>query len=124
MSDKPQFEFPEAVRELAERNVEQARTAYNQFIDMARKVQETLAKSQGAMTSSAVEMQSQVAKFAEENIQSSFAFASDLSRARDLKEYLEIQQRYAQKQMQSFAHQSRELGKLMSEAAQKAQPRS
>jgi phasin len=124
MSDKPQFEFPEAVRELAERNVEQARTAYNQFIDMARKVQETLAKSQGAMTSSAVEMQSQVAKFAEENIESSFAFASDLSRARDLKEYLAIQQRYAQKQMQSFAHQASELGKLMSEAAQKAQPRS
>ena len=124
MSDKPQFEFPEAVRELAERNVEQARTAYNQFIDMARKVQETLAKSQGVMTSSAVEMQSQVAKFAEQNIQASFAFATDLSRARDLKEYMEIQQRYAQKQMQSFAHQAHELGKLMSEAAQKAQPRS
>ena len=36
MYDKPQFEFPEAVRELAERNVEQARSAYNQFMDMAR----------------------------------------------------------------------------------------
>ena len=45
MYDKPQFEFPEAVRELAERNVEQARSAYNQFIDMARKVQETLTAS-------------------------------------------------------------------------------
>ncbi len=57
MSDKPQFEFPEAVRELAERNVEQARSAYNQFIDMARKVQDTLSASHGVMTSSAVEMQ-------------------------------------------------------------------
>ena len=51
MSDKPQFEFPEAVRELAERNVEQARSAYNQFIDMARKVQDTLSASHGVMTS-------------------------------------------------------------------------
>ena len=123
MYEKPQFEFPEAVRELAERNVEQARSAYNQFIDMARKVQETLSVSQGAVTSSAAEMQTQIAKFAEQNIQASFAFATELSRAKDLKEYIEIQQRYAQKQMQTFAHQSHVLGRLVSEAAQKAQGR-
>jgi phasin len=123
MSDKPQFEIPEAVRELAERNVDQARSAYNQFMEMARQVQETLAKSQGAMASGAMELQSKVAKFAEENIQASFAFAFDLARARDLKEYLEIQQRYAQKQMQAYALQAQELGKLLSEAAQKAQPK-
>ncbi len=121
MYDKPQFEIPEAVRELAERNVDQARSAYNQFMEMARQVQETLAKSQGAMASGAMELQSRIAKFAEENIQASFTFATDLSRARDLKEYLEIQQRYAQKQMQSYALQAQELGKLLSEAAQKAQ---
>jgi phasin len=123
MYDKPQFEFPEAVRELAERNVEQARSAYNQFMDMARRVQDTVAKSQGAMATGAMELQTRVAKFAEENMEASFAFASDLSRARDLKEYLEIQQRFAQKQMQSYAQQAQELGKLLSEAAQKAQPK-
>jgi len=123
MSDKPQFEIPDAVRELAERNVEQARSAYSQFMDMANKVQETVAKSQGAMAASAMELQARSAKFAEENIQASFAFATDLSRARDLKEYMEIQQRYAQKQMQSYAQQAKVLGTLMSEAAQKAQPK-
>ncbi len=123
MYDKPQFEFPEAVRELAERNVEQARSAYNQFMDMARRVQDTVAKSQGAMATGAMELQTQVAKFAEENMEASFAFASDLSRVRDLKEYLEIQQRFAQKQMQAYAQQAQELGKLLSEAAQKAQPK-
>jgi phasin len=123
MSDKPQFEIPEAVRELAERNVEQARSAYGQFMDMARKVQDMVSQSQGAMAASAMELQSQVTKFAEENIQASFRFASDLSRARDLKEYMEIQQRYAQNQMKTYAHQAQELGKLMSEAAQKARPK-
>ena len=123
MYDKPQFEIPEAVRELAERNVEQARTAYGQFMEMARKVQDTVSKSQGAMAESAIELQSRVSKFAEENIQASFRFASDLSRARDLKEYIEIQQRYAQSQMKTYAHQAQELGKLMSEAAQKAKPK-
>ncbi len=48
MYDKPQFEIPEAVRELAERNVEQARSAYSQFMEMTRRVQDTLAKSGGA----------------------------------------------------------------------------
>ena len=123
MYDKPQFEIPEAVRELAERNVEQSRSAYNQFMEMVQKVQETLAKSQGAMASSAMEVHARAVKFAEENIQASFAFASDLARARDLKEYLEIQQRYAQSQMQAYAQQAQELGRLLSEAAQKAQPR-
>ena len=123
MSDKTQFEIPEAVRELAQRNVEQARSAYAQFMDMATKVQETVAQSQGAMAASAMELQARAAKFAEENIQASFAFATDLSRARDLKEYMEIQQRYAQKQMQSYAQQAQVLGTLMGEAAQKAQPK-
>ena len=123
MYDKPQFEIPVAVRELAERNVEQARSAYNQFIDMARRVQDTLVKSQGAMATGAVELQSRVAQFAEQNIEANFKFASDLSRARDLKEYLEIQQRYAQKQMQAYATQAQELGSLLSEAATKAQPK-
>jgi phasin len=123
MYDKPQFEIPEAVRELAERNVDQARSAYNQLMDMARKVQDSLASSQGAVASGAMEMQSRMAKFAEENIQSSFTFATDLSRARDIKEYIEIQQRYAQKQMRAYAEQAQELGSLLSEAAQKSQPK-
>lgn len=123
MADKPQFEFPEAVRELAERHVDQAKNAYNQFLDMARQVQETLTASQGAMTSSAAEMQTQISKFADQNIQASFAFATELSRARDLREYMEIQQRYAQKQMQAFAHQAHVLGRLVAETAQKAQSR-
>jgi hypothetical protein len=92
-------------------------------MDMARKVQDTVSQSQGAMAQSAIELQSQVTKFAEENIQASFRFASDLSRARDLKQYMEIQQRYAQKQMNAYAQQAQELGKLMSEAAQKTQPK-
>jgi hypothetical protein len=75
------------------------------------------------MTSGATEMQTQIAKFAEQNIQASFSFATELSRARDLKEYIEIQQRYAQKQMQTFAHQAHVLGRLVSEAAQKVKPR-
>lgn len=123
MYEKPQFEIPETVRELAERNVEQARSAYSQFMDMARQAQNMVSKSQGAMTQSALEIQSRAMRYAEQNIDSSFAFASDLARARDLREYLEVQQRWAQQQMQTYAQQAQELGRMMAEAAQKAQPK-
>jgi phasin len=122
MYEKQQFEIPEPVRELAERNVEQARNAYQQFMDMARKAQDAVKKSQGAMAAGALDIQSKALHYAEENINASFSFAADLARARDLKEYLEIQTRYAQKQMQDYAKQAQDLGRMMSEAAQKAKP--
>ena len=122
MYDKPQFEIPETVRELAERNVEQARTAYGQFMEMARKAQDMLSKSQGAMAAGALEIQSRALRYAEQNIDAGFHFAADLARARDLKEYLEIQTRYAQKQMQDYAQQAQDLGRMMADAAQKAKP--
>lgn len=123
MYDKPGMEIPDNMRELAERNVEQARSAYQQFIEMARQAQDMMTKSQGAMQASAMEVQSRALKFAEKNMDEGFNFATELSRARDLKEYMEIQQRYAQKQMQTYAEQAQDLGRVMAEAAQKAQPK-
>lgn len=122
MNEGPQFEIPEAVREIAERNVEQARSAYTQFMDMTRQAQEMVSKSQGVMAASAMDIQARAMRYAEQNIDQSFRFASDLARARDLKEYVEIQTRYAQSQMQSYATQAQELGRMMTDAAAKAKP--
>jgi phasin len=123
MADMPQFEIPAAVRELAERNVEQARSAYNQFLDMARQTQDLVAKSSDVMAQSARELQVKALRYAEQNMDANFAFVSDLARARDLQEYVEIQSRYAQRQMQAYSEQAQELGRLMADAAQRAQPR-
>ena len=121
MTDKPAMEIPAAMRELAERNVEQARSAYTQFMDMARQAQDMVAKSSDAMATSAKEVQARALRYAQENMDSSFAFASDLARARDLQEFLQIQQRYAQKQAMTYTQQAQELGRLMADAAQMAQ---
>ena len=123
MNEKPQIEIPEQVRQIAERNVEQARTAYNQLMDMARQVQNIVSKSSGAMAESAADIQARSLRFAEQNMEAGFQFASELARARDLKEYLEIQSRHAQRQMQTYASQAQELGRMMSELAQKSQPK-
>lgn len=118
MSDK-QHEIPDAVREMAERNVEQARQAYTQFMDMARQAQTVVTKSSEAMAKSALDVQVQALRYAEENINASFQFASDLAKARDLKEYVEVQTRYAQKQMKTYTEQAQDLGRLLSEVAPK-----
>lgn len=122
MYDKPQFEIPAAVRELAERNVAQVRQAYDQVLTLMRKSQEAVAKSQGAMAQSAMEIQAKSLEFAQANIESNFRFASELARARDLKEYLETQSRYAQSQLETYSKQAHEITRLMSEAAHKSQP--
>ena len=42
MADMPKMEIPDAVRAAAEKNLEQARSAYGQLLDMMRKSQEQL----------------------------------------------------------------------------------
>lgn len=123
MADNPNMDIPDSVRQLAERNVEQARQAYTQFMDAARKAQDMVSKSSGAMTEAGLEIQTRAMRFTEENIEAAFRLAGELARARDMKEYFEIQSRHAQRQMATYAQQAQELGRLVAEAASKAQPK-
>ncbi len=119
MAEKSPFEIPEPIRDLAERNVEQARTAYAQFMTMARQAQEMMSKSSPLMPESAREVQDRAFRYAQDNIDASFNFAADLARARDLNEYVQIQTRYAQAQMKNYADQAQELGRMIADVAQK-----
>jgi len=124
MYDSPQFEIPAAVRDLAERNVAQLRQAYDQVAHLMRKSQEAMAKSQGVMAQSVLEIQAKSLQFAQANVESNFKFAGELARARDLKEYLEIQSRYVQTQLDAYTKQAQEITRLMGEAAHRSQPQS
>lgn len=115
MVSQPQMEIPEQVRQMAERSVDQARSAYDQFMDVARQVQDLVNKSSGAMSERVSRIQARALHFSEENMEAGFRFASELARARDFKEYLDIQSRHAQKQMQTYARQAQELGRMIGE---------
>ncbi len=121
MTETPKFDIPDAVREMAERNAQQMRAAYTQFIDLARQAQETLTKSSGAMAEGAVEIQSRTMRYAQENVDASMRLMTELSRARDLKDYLEIQSRFAQDQMRKYSDQAQEIGRLMTDITAKSQ---
>ena len=124
MAQNP-IEFPQHLRELAEKNVEQARGAYAQFMDaMTQAMGMWLnAMPQNEMTSGFKVVQERAIRFGKQNAEASLAFASELANAKDFQDVLAIQSRYAQTQMQNYALQAQELGRLMAEAAQNIQPR-
>jgi hypothetical protein len=126
MAPKQSFEMPQQLRELTENNVEQARAAYAQFIDaMGQAASMWLgAIPANGMTSGFKTVQERGLRFAKQNADGCFTLASELANAKDLPDVLAIQSRYAQTQMQAYALQAQELGRLMAEAAQSMQPRS
>ena len=121
MAQEPQFEIPTQLRELAEKNIEQARAACGQFMEAARKAQDMLATMLPAnpLTGGIKEVQERAMRFTQQNIDANFALASELAKAKDLNEVLEIQSRRAQMQLETYGSQANELVRLMSEAAQK-----
>jgi len=126
MSDNDPFGMPDQLRELAERNVEQGRAAYAKFMDAMVKASTMWlgALPANEMTSGFKVVQERAVRFAKQNAEAGFSVASELAAAKDIQDVISIQSRYAQTQMQSYALQAQELGRLMAEAAQTMQPKS
>jgi hypothetical protein len=124
MADKPSFEIPPELRDLAEKNVEQARAAYGHFMDFLTEAMSAWSKSaSGAEMGGFKAVQERAVAFAKENAERSFTLASDLTKAKDVEEVLALQTRYVQTQMQSFGLQAQQLGWLMTDALRDFKPK-
>ena len=125
MPEKQTFEIPQQLRELAQKNIEQARTAYGQLMEaMTQAMSAWISAPSEAMTSGFKAVQERAIQFAKENADAGFALANELTKAKDLQDVLRLQSRFAQKQMESYARQAQELGRLMAEATRSASPKS
>jgi hypothetical protein len=119
------FEMPQQLRELAEKNVEQARATYAQFMDaMTQAMSVWSTAPSNVMTSGFKDVQELAIRFAKENAEAGFALASELANAKDIQGVITLQSRYAQTQLQSCARQAQELGRLMAEAVRSMKPKS
>ena len=116
MADNPAFEIPPELRDMAEKNVEQARAAYGQFMDFLTQAMGAWKSSSKAEMTGFNAVQEKAIAFAKENAERSFNLASDLARARDAQEVLTLQSRYVQTQMQTFGIQAQQLSWLMADA--------
>ena len=124
MTQNP-FEMTQQIRELAKKNVEQARAAYGQYMDAMRQAMGIWSKGipENQMTSGFKVVQDRAIGFAKQNAEAGFALAADLAKAKDIAEMMSMQNRYAQTQMQSYALQAQEISRLMTEAVQGMQSR-
>jgi hypothetical protein len=75
------------------------------------------------MTSGFKAVQEGAIQFAKENAEAGFALAGELAKAKDLQDVLRLQSNFAQTQMQSYARQAQELGRLMTEATRSGAPK-
>ena len=117
MAENQPFEMPKQFRELAEKNVEQARAAYAQFMDAITQAMSVWSTApSNVMTSGFKDVQELAIRFAKENAETAFALAGELANAKDVQGVLALQSRYAQTQVQSYARQAQELARLMADA--------
>ena len=109
MAETPSFEIPPELREMAEKNVEQARAAYGQFMDF-------MTQAIGAWQGSAPGDTPGLAGF--KVVQDK---AVTFAKEKDVQEVLTLQSRYAQTQMQTFGIQAQQLSWLMADALRNLQ---
>ena len=121
MADGRPFAIPAQFRRLWKSNLQQARLAYDQFVDMMARASVLLTRVMptSEMASGFEEIQQRTVQFAKQNADAYFSFVDDLAKADDLQEALAIQNRYVQTQMQLLTVQAQELGRLMAEATQR-----
>ena len=100
--------------------------AYDQFVGAMNQAMAMWAQSipGNGMTAGFKRVQDRATMFAKQNAEAAFALASDLAKAKDLQQVIALQSRFAQSQMQAYAMQAQELGRLIAEAMEKgASPR-
>ena len=119
MAEKNLFEIPPQVRELAEKNVEQARQFYDQWMEGVSQVMSLWSASPTAgMAPGFDSLRERAIKFAQENAEAAFSLAEELAQAKDMHQLMTLQSSYAQSQVKSYVSQTQELGRLMTEALQ------
>ena len=120
MTDNP-LEIPQALRDMSEQNLKQARAAYEQFTDFVTK---TTGAWIGALPSNPMaavfkDAQDRAMQIAKENAESVFTFAGKISNAQTPQDIATLQMQFAQDRMRAFVTQTEEFQRLIGETLQK-----
>jgi phasin len=113
------YEIPAEMRDLAEKSVEQAKTAFDGFIGAANKAvaaadtQATTAQHQSR------DLAKRAMGYAEQNVTAAFDLAQRLLHAKDVQEVVHIQTEFVKTQVASFQTQMTEFGSTVQASAKK-----
>ena len=120
MADNP-FEIPQALRDVSEQNLKQARAAYEQLTDFMTKAMGawTGALPSNPMAAVVKDVQDRAMQIAKENAESVFTFAGKISNVRTPQDIVTLQTQFAQDRMQAFVTQTQQLFSVIEDAIQK-----
>jgi phasin len=107
------FEIPNELRDFAERSVDQARKAFEGFVNVAHK---TVDATEGAASSAQTGVKTvgaQILSYTEQNVNAAFDLAHKLVQAKDPQEALAVQSDFLKAQLNSLQAQAKELGALI-----------
>ncbi len=113
------YEIPAEMRDLAEKSVEQAKTAFDGFIGAANKAvaaadtQATTAQHQSR------DLAKRAMGYAEQNVTAAFDLAQRLLHAKDVQEVVHIQTEFVKTQVSSLQAQMTEFGSTVQASAKK-----
>ena len=114
------FQIPEQMRDVADRSVQEAKKAVEQFLDASQKAVANAEGSVRSLQEGAADINRQAMAFVEENMAASFDLAQRLVRARTVEEIASIQQEFMGRQMAKFAEQGKQLGDMAGRATASA----
>jgi phasin len=122
MSDngREHFEIPKEMRSMAEASFDQARKAFEKFLENAQQTAGSIEERGATVRAGARDVSSKAFSYAEKNVQASLDYAQALLHAKDLTEVMRLHSEYVQAQMRSLAEQASEMGQIVSRAAMEA----
>ena len=122
MSDdgRDPFAIPKDMRAMAEASFDQARKAFDKFMESARSTAGNIEERRDAVRSGAREIGTKAVSYAEKNVQASLDYAQSLLKAKDVTDVMRLHSEYVQGQMRSLAEQASEMGQAVTKAAMDA----
>ena len=118
--DSDRFEIPKEMRAMAEASFDQARKAFDKFMESAKTAAGNAEERRDSVRAGAREIGTKAVSYAEKNVQASLDYAQSLLKARDLPEVMKLHSDYVQSQMRALAEQASEMGQIVSRAAMDA----
>src|SRR5690349_21904149 len=119
MSDdgRDPFAIPKDMRAMAEASFDQARKAFDKFMESARTTAGTMEDRRDSVRAGAKEIGSKAVSYAEKNVQASLDYAQSLLKAKDLPEVMKLHADYVQSQIGALSDQASEMGQSVSRPA-------
>jgi phasin len=109
------FEVPAEMIAMAEKSFEQAKSAFDQFLNAANTTITNIHEQNRAAQAGALGVTGKIMGFAEQNVANAFAYAEKLVHVRDPQALMQLHNEYVQSQMRALSEQA----KAVAEAAGK-----